>query len=412
VAYSSSLLIEELNSTGDSVQRSVTLQGPGLPFMGAAWSGKMAMKTTWYPGNGDEATQTLTGPQDMPSDWKGEWNRTRMIRSPSIVVDESGAVTQAVSPETLVDALEAMFREGARLRVTWAVTGDSPGASVRKVREGRASQWVFTYTRAQDIEWSVTYEWVGRGRATQKVVSTRDDNLDASVAALNVSVSNLAALIDANKFINANGIRLAAHHLTLGQLEAFVGAPLAAVNSLRRNLQSIVNDVKRIGDIAQKVRGLPFAIASQAVDFARNTVGLANQFVDQISRTPPEQMTLKQDVSSLTRALGFYNQNKQTSRLVARQAQDFALKMRTRQASVALQGTPTNQSVQMRTGDVQAVYVTKQGDTPQRVSQRFYKTPDHARDILRANRLPLSQPTLPPGKPIIIPFIQTTQRGA
>lgn len=410
--YSSTLLIEELNSAGDTTTRSVTLVGPSLPFMGAEWAGENNLKTTWYNGNGDEATQQVLGPRELPSTWQGDWRRTMMGQTPTPFVDDNGSSGVYVNPKSLADFLEAIFRGGQRLRVTWIVDGPTTDQQGKQVREGRARTWKFKFTRLQDIEWEVTFDWVGRGKATQKVASTRDDNLAAATAGLNAAIANLVSLTAAAGFINSKStIPFSSQSLTLGQLETFVNGPLLALKSFTRSIQQALSNVQRIGDLANSIASLPFAIANQAIDFARNTIAQSNTFLDRAGRTPPELLSLSTKVSDMTRAATYYNANKRNALTIARKSQEFALKIRARAGIVGLQGRPTNQSVQMRTQDVLAVYVTKTGDTPQRISQRFYKSPDHGPDILRANRLPLYQPSFPSGKPIIIPVLQTNTRG-
>jgi hypothetical protein len=65
-----------------------------------------------------------------------------------------------------------------------------------------------------------------------------------------------------------------------------------------------------------------------------------------------------------------------------------------------------------RVGDILAVVVTHDGDTMNRLSQRFYKTPDHAQDICQANRLPWHQGAVPTGTILLIPALRTQQRGS
>ena len=89
--YGSSLTIEELGPAGPDFQpRKIVLIGPALPFQGAEWGFENQIVTTWYPGNGQEATQQNLGPREMPSAWEGEWKRTLMGKSPSIFIDEGG----------------------------------------------------------------------------------------------------------------------------------------------------------------------------------------------------------------------------------------------------------------------------------------------------------------------------------
>jgi hypothetical protein len=387
--------------------------GPSLPFMGAEWGGENNMSTTWYPGNADEATQNILNPQEVPSNWHGEWKRTLMGKAPTTYEDENGASQSVVSPDQLVDILEDIFRAGFRLRVTWMVEGLTPDQQGKKVREGRAKKWNFKYTRLQDIEWEVTFDWLGRGRSTQKVVGVRDDSMIAATAAMNSQAANLASLAAAAAFISSNPtVRLSASTLSLGRLESLVPAVYSLLQTAVQTVQQTMSRVVNATQLATQVVNLPFAVANAGIAAARDMTHTCNTFSDQVGQTPPEQMSLSSKVSDITSAAQFYAQNKSQFQLMARQGQLFADKIRQRQGTIGLQGKASPQSSSMLQSDIIAIYLTKTKDTPQLISQKFYQTPDHGADIMRANRLPLYQPNFPSGKVLIIPNLQTKQQGS
>lgn len=411
-SYSSSMLIEEVGSVTGQSARSVTLNGPALPFMGAEWAGANNIKTKWYPGNPDEATQQWLGPTELPSKWTGEWNRTRMSRAPSLAVTTSGASITVIDPDVLAQLLEDMFRGGIRLRVTWTVTGDQEGMRGKKVREGRAREWHFKYTRIQDIQWDVDYEWVGRGIRTQKVTPVRDASLDAATAALNVAGANFASFVQATSFIASNAaIYHSASTFTLGQLEALANAPTLAVQSVLRNLQQSIGQLQQVAAIGQTLASQPQQIAQAASNFARNTIAIANQFNDSMGQTPVEAMATSTNVVDMLRAQQYIAQAQARVELIAQAA--LALDIQMRLKAPAPQGTAvtSGRNAPGQDGDVIAIYITKDGDTPQRISQRYYSTPDHAVDILQANKLPWYQATFPTRMALIIPALRTSTRG-
>src|ERR1700722_19815557 len=66
--------------------------------MGAEWAMKVSAVTTWYPGNPDEATQQVLGPQELPSRWNGDWRRTMIGTSPGGYIAEGGTALQLLAP--------------------------------------------------------------------------------------------------------------------------------------------------------------------------------------------------------------------------------------------------------------------------------------------------------------------------
>ncbi len=418
------MTIEELTPTSPGGQpRKVVLLGPSLPFQGAEWGSDSRVLTTWYPGNGVEGSQQNLGSTELPSSWQGEWNRTRMGRAPTIVYDETGTAGAIIDPSELWVLLDDIRAAGARLRVTWSVKGKSligdsgSGKSVNEsfevVREGRIKSLRAQVIRHTDITWTAEFHWVSRGGKQQKVANVRrEDDLALATSAVNQAIA-LCVINDAKIASVKAGIRLSATHLTLGQLEALANAPNALVKDTLRKLTYNVNQFKRIANIAKTLATTPFSVANSVLDFARNTTAICNQFVDEIGRLPAELKVNKSKVSDLTRATKHFGLVTTNMQSAARQASALDQKLRNVLVAGANRGAlSVKESSTTRGGDIIAIHVCKQGDTPQRVSQKYYGTVDQSDGILRANRLPLFTPTFRPGLPLIIPALANGQRSA
>lgn len=409
--YSSSMTIEELSAPTGAQPRVVTLQGPSLPFMGAEWSGENALDTEWYPGNGDEASQQDMGPREVPSSWKGEWNRTRMGRAPTQATDDTGSPQVLVDPNLLAEMLEDMFRAGQRLRVTWNVTSESQSSRGKKVREGRARKWSFKYTRIQDIEWEVEFEWQSRGQRVQKVADLNQGGLAAASAGLALALSNMASVAAVQPFIAENSsIPNSASVLTLGQLENFASAPTKLVASLARSVEQVETQLTQVAQIATTLSSQPVQVVEAAINVARNSIALLNQTFDQLGRVPVEDQTASSDVRDLLRSYRYFGQTQDAMSQASVAAQQLVAQMQQRAPTPAGAGVLTQQGASSAVQDFVATYVTKDGDTPQRISQRFYGNPDHAVDILQANHLPWGQPTFPTRTILFIPALRKQQQ--
>lgn len=409
MSYSSTLLIEELDTDSGSPRRVVTLVGPSLPFMGAAWSGENELVTTWYSGNPAEATQQMLVPKELPSTWEGEWNRTLMGKVPAIFQDQDHTLP-VIDPIVMRDLIEDIARSGRRLRVSWVVDGTSADQRSKTVREGRIKKWEFKHQRMQDIQWNLEFHWLGRGRAQQRVVSVRDDSQTAALAALNADFVDFLSAAKAQDFISSNKLtRLSSTTVTLGQLEAIANAPNAILTSATRQLTRQLNTFKDAVALGKKFVTMPAQLANTTVDFARNTLAIANKTSDSLSRIPVELMSVKTKVSDVTRAAQYFGKNVDACRRVSRRAHEYDLKVRSQRVTGALRGELDRSQTTSRPSDVLATVVTKEGDTPQRLSMRYYQTPDHAIDILRTNRLPDYQTSFAKGKIIIIPNLTTTR---
>jgi hypothetical protein len=123
-------------------------------------------------------------------------------------------------------------------------------------------------------------------------------------------------------------------------------------------------------------------------------------------------MTTKTDVADLLRSYTYFAKTSDATYNAALAAQQLAAQMRQKAPDPGGAGRLGPQVTQAAVGDLLAIYMTKDGDTPQRISQKFYKTPDHGLDILQANRLPWHQATFNKGQALIIPRLRSAQRGA
>lgn len=404
MSYSSQLIIEEIDPPkGGSRGRSFTLMGSGLPEMGAEWGFENRMTTTWYAGNGDDATQQVLVPAELPSNWQGAWSLTMLIDTPAIYIDDTGGRTDIQNPHDLAEALETVLRQGMTLRVTWAVTSSTgdPSATGKIVRVGVCKTFKRTYDRLQDLKWSIEWAWRGRGIVPAKVSTTRANTVTTDGAAFR---NKMNALIAAS--IEADLADLAPTALTLGQLEAIANYPSQVANSIARQITRIENTAGQVLDIAKTLASQPVQIANRAVALARDSVSQLNRFSDTMGQIPIEVQSTKQDLADLMHASQRFGTLSDTAQDAAEAGRVFAEQIQQQVQAAALQGeiTPT------RIGSpetVQQVHICKQGETPESISMLYYQTPDHAVDILRANRLPWHTSSFEVGKILIIPALQT-----
>lgn len=407
MAYTSTVVIEEVNGGNGQSARAVELSGPTLPLQGADWGGSNQLITTWYPGNPDEATQQNLGPREAPTKMNGDWRRTMMSREGAYYTDENGVVNRIINPQDLRDALEDIFRRGRRLRVTWSVVSDSgdPSQSGRLTREGRAKTWKFNHTRMQDIVWEVEFDWVGRaGAVLQKIADTRGKDVasDSTKFLQKLQALQLAAQQDALS-------RQSPLQLNLGDLERIANTPRALTAQFNQQAGQILAQGKQVVSLATTLASQPEHVVHNAVALGQKTVDSVNLMYDQLSRIPCELMTTRRTASGLTVAAEYFGRQSDAAILAAREAQVYAEELKEVAIATSLTGI-INATRTTRPASVQKLYLTKPGDTPKRVSMKFYNSPDHDIDILRANRLSWYTSAFTPGNILVIPAL-TSQAG-
>lgn len=422
MANATTSLITITEQTG--AKRQLTLAGAGLPKKGANWPGAQRVVTTWYAGNSAQASQHVLGPVERQSQWTGEWNTTRLISLPAVLRQDEND-TNIVDADVLRLVFEDILRGGSLLRVTWVnqlrdtvtgLPGNAQSQPKKIVRDGRATEWDFQYATTDDISWTCTWDWIGRGDTSQKTLNA--DSIPDAGEIIRIANAYQAAFasIDRAKLVNSNRtIPKSATKFTLGQLEALVDAPSRLMRDFARVATLAISRCKYLGDIINKGRNLPFEIANQAVDVANSAITASNLFVDEMSRVPPEKMALQANVAMVTRNASYYSGTLQQANYVS------AASVRARAAYRAnSQGDVTSTGeagkgappARRTTGAVGkraplAVYTVMDGDTLISVSMKFYGTDAGAFSIAFSNGLRATTTTLPAGRVLLIPQLNS-----
>jgi hypothetical protein len=422
--YGSTMTIEELTPpAAGKTPRRVVLTGSGLPKRGADWAVEQVVITTWYPGNGDEGTQQVLGPKETPSSWEGVWRRTMLGTTPVQFRDVTGQELQLVDPMTIREVFEDICRQGQRLRVTWTVSGVTllgTYSNGRKrdeefkiLREGRLKTFSAPIDRHTDINWKMEFDWVSRGKKQEKVARPTDDQDQAYIANSMISAQQATLKTITEKFgILGKGAQSA----TIGDFVDLVEAPAKIVqNQLAAFTDSLNSNIQQVQEVSTLAKTLnesnPLTVTNSLIAFGRGTVKTAKAFGDSVGRVPVELMTTKPgSVSSvLTKGRVFYaisdDSDNEKRAGVALQASIRAQTMNVaNRAEVAYEDSRSTKQ-----NDILAVFVAREGDTPEMVSIRFYKVPDRAQDILRVNRLSWYTPKFAGGQILVIPALTSNQ---
>jgi len=395
--------------TGGIPQRILQLRGSGLPHRPAAWKSGNRLNTTWYPGNGDEATQQNMGPIEMPSNWSGEWRYRMLSRTPAKYTNTGNMseLIDIIQPVTLVQLIEEMFRGGHRLRVIWFQGGDGPQSKALIMREGQAKEWEFPVERAEDIQWNIQWEWQSRGRGAYRPVEVKDESVETKLADMRAKAQ---AILDQDIVDRRtqNTAKLQPNNFTLGQLEALANYPNQLQKVGRTRILQFASTAQKIVDIANKVKGLPFAVSNSVLELTRTTVQQGTQFISQISRVPPELMNQKTMARDLLYATKNFGRSVENTRVLMRSVMEADLALRKVNTQVALAGIK-NVRNSGKAKDIVKLHVVKSGDTPVSISIKYFGDPDHVADIMRANNLPFYQVRLKPGIALVIPNYSANQ---
>jgi hypothetical protein len=399
-------------------KREIKLVGPGLPKQGsAAWGGTQRVITTWYPGNSAQATQQVLGPTESQSTWTGVWNTTRLYRTPCIYEPRPGTELRMVFADGLREVVEDILRSGVLLQVYWTSQELGTFGTRGIERVGRAVSWNFNYTRLDDIDWTITWEWTSRGSSQQKVIALREDDTNqanmATMAAIGAAVDD--AVNKTKIQLSKRTIPKSASKFTLEQLGQILDGPSRLMRDFSQTMNRISNRVKTLGDLINKVRGMPYELQNQALDVAVTAVQSANHFKDAITRTPPELYDAQQRLSTLTRATAYMKGGTDTADNVVATTYPIAASIRSQIESRRASGqdgkampTGGNQAATNNANKTQVtVHVVKTGQTLMSISMIHYGIPEGAYGIAVCNGLSLRVVAPPVGKVLIIPPLNT-----
>jgi len=406
-------------------KRSLYLKGAALPKHGAAnWGGKQRVVTTWYPGNGGQASQQILGPTESQTRWTGEWNTNRIIRTPAKLVDATREYN-IFSADDIRATIEDILRAGSLLEVVWGYDPErvDPASGidlrgtynpVRIVREGRALEWDFQYTTGDDIEWTITWDWQSRGTQQQQVAEFRDGgsstkNTLTSMLLMTEAAGNIAE--DNIVYSQNRTVPLGANTFSLGQLLAIADGVKRQMRLYSQAMNALSSRIADVAAIINTVKAMPIEAVNHALDVANNMVASSNRLYDSVTRTPPELYDAQKKLASLTRAFAFAktgtDASSQTASTGADSVSTLSAQIQAQQASgeqgnAQAVGVKPLRGVGGTTTQTQ-VHIVRRGETLISISVVYYGTPEGSADIAYANGLSLRTATLPIGRVIIIP---------
>lgn len=389
---SSSIIIEE--QTGQ--RRTLVLTGSGLPLQGADWPSEVVAPTTWYPGN-RQASQQVLMPKRMPSNWSFEWRTNRLARTPALL--DGQKIERAA---TLFEAMDSILMSGQRLRVSFVAQSDG-GTQMRKSLFGVMTKLTPKVDRPDDIMADVEFTWSGDADQQQKLGVLRSEGqLSARINAVKSSDAVAKAILDQRMRSRIPTDPLSADRFSLGQLEQLVEAPRKVVEGFARTANGFSNRVKQLGDIIEKARSTPDAIAGSALDIANNAIGVATNFTDVMSRDTPESWSNRMKVSTLLRTAAYYNGAMRQSDLMAIGYQTLAEQSRKRRSGIVTSPGYSRASDSLQREDAYQLHIPKSGETFADLGRRYYDNAELGDEIARANGLP-GYTVMVPRMPIVVP---------
>ena len=253
-------IVREMDLPG----RTIVLQGRSLPYRGVEWGGTQELDVNWFPGNPIAAVQVI-GPREKPTQIQGMWkdiflldaqNRGILANFPPLsraamadsnerggnTFKSGGSVPSqfAERARTLRDAFRLLRKSGVLVQVEWGSI----------VRFGFISETSFPHEREEDINFSITFTFLGDSPSQPKPLLPEIELLSllkALLALLDEIINLLLTAVFAaqqwvtrvNQFITKIGSFVTELLAAIESLASFGFAPGEVLGNIRSQLTNI-----------------------------------------------------------------------------------------------------------------------------------------------------------------------------
>lgn len=354
MAAFSPIVIREL--TGD--KRTLRLQGRGMAYRPFIIEGEQEMELTKLPGT-VERTATILGPVELPTTINGAW-KTMFLGTGEVTVDNR-PLTTARDVAKVVDSMRLL---GQMVEFTW----------LDELRRGFIKKFTKTWLTSEDLEWSITFEWVSRGENTQPAVFVSDTSMGDAFA----DVSGLFAFLDS---IQVPDFQLKIP--LVDELQAIVNK----LNDLILDAEdAVLNLSDKINTPVRAIRGLISTLQSIEDEAGLMIEFLMAQPPALFSTTPPDQQGYSE---------------KQSAALYREELRSWAAEMR--RTSVEHR---TSLMSQIST-TLLATHVARAGEDLRDVAAQFYGSPFEWRRLMIFNDLYTVE--LEAGQLVLVPPLAVEQ---
>ena len=361
-------------------RRTVILTKRALPYRPITFDGEQRVDIT-NPAGMPIGTSTVMGPTEGSTTIDGFWkekflgaegndNAPFTLSSPSSNAITADPITTA---SECVATMDSIRREGQLLEVSWGYI----------VRRGHLKKFTHKWHNIYDIEWSCEFVWTSQGELTNPPIGP-------GPSSLNTGVNLLTILDNITNALNGDIVRAMRPEI---------------LDDIRRYTQKIaaVSDaLDNVTNVAADLITSPLTITRGAMDSCMSIVQVTSELQDKVlakctfdwfqsakKLVSPGATSLEpeQDIDIQPSDM---NAMRDLQRQIAQENRRLRDEAESHRRAIE---TPIEQLL--------TTYRAREDESVREVSQRFYGTPDHWREIMEFNDLDDS--TLYAGQPILIP---------
>lgn len=371
LSSASALVIREL----DGERAEIRLVGRALPIGSLPWGVKQRTSIVWHQGAPRASAQVL-GPEFKNTTIKGKWSDKYLQTTQGYVVGtSSGTAAPATKNGQAIPNVMALCKEmerictsGQILEVTWD----------QLARRGILTEFDPEIRRRQDVEWSMTFEWVGPAVDATPPIYVQETGVSDVLNQARAMQRNLDDLTELSPFA------LAAE---------FLAAVFAAMRRLESLEERLSDTVAQLADFALA----PVDAARRVLSVLRTMNGRLGSTLDLVGNTAIARLTFSPEELTPGQRLAAAAWQRDVLEVVREQRD------RNTQWCDGVASRIIPNSAQ--------VYIAREGDDLRDVARLYYGgSGDDWRALLMFNSLTTSE--LYAGQRILVPALRATGTDA
>ena len=364
-------------------QRTVILTKRALPYRPISFDGEQRVDIT-NPAGMPIGTSTVLGPTEGSTSIDGFWKEKFLgatdndpapftVSSPRTIANNAIGGDPITTASECVAIMDSIRREGQLLEVSWGYI----------VRRGHLKKFTHKWHNIYDIEWSCEFVWTSQGELT-------DPPTFPNAASLNTGSNLLTILDNITNALNGDIVRAMRPEL------------LDDIRRYSQKIAALSEAIDNVTNVAVDLVTSPLTVTRSVLDSCGSILQVTNDLQDKVlskctfdwfqsakklvspgaSSIEPEQ-----DVDIQPTDM---NAMRDLQRQIAQENRRLRDEAESQRRAIA---TPIEQLL--------TTYRARDDESVREVSQRFYGSPDHWREIMDFNDLQDS--TLYAGQPILIP---------
>lgn len=359
-------------------RRTVKLTKRALPYRPISFDGEQRVDIT-NPAGMPIGTATVMGPTEGSTTIDGFWKEKFLGfgegQAPFTLVNPraEGGGNAITTASECVSTMDSIRREGQLLEVTWGFV----------VRRGHLKKFTQKWHNIYDVEWSCEFAWISQGEQAQL------PNLEPSQA-LAAGTNLLQVLDDITNALNGDIVR------------AMRPEFLDEIRRYTQKVAALSEAIDNVTNVAADLLTSPLSIIRGAADSCGSIIQITSELTDKvISKATFDWFQSAKKLVSPGATSIEPEQTLDISPAQMNQMRDMQAQLQRETRRLRDEAEAHRRALSTPANEILGTYRAYEDESIREVSQKYYGTPDHWRELMDYNNL--TDSTLYAGQPLVIP---------